>query len=270
MLNFFTFFTNTNGLTFPDTLSINASGPSATDGTEFVKGMIDDIWGWYQAMLDYAGLSPSGVSEGPGASQMLEAIGKGFGVGPGMGVTYWKDGDPSVNGDRVLLLNGQGILRANFVELDAAVYVGDGNNAAVAAGGGYFYRADDAAGTSPNIAGIYLILPETRGYVLRGLDSAASVDPDGASRFLGDAQLDAFQGHRFYNGIADQVAELMVYGTTASEVPGVSTAQASGAVGVGTLQGLTSLPKTDGTSGTPRTDSESRMTNVSTAHAITY
>lgn len=257
MQNFFTFFANTNGLAFPDTLAVNASGPSATDGTEFVKGFIDDIWGWFQAMLDYASLTPTGVSEGPGASQMLEAIGKGFGIGPGLGVTYWKEGDPSVNGDRVLLLNGQGILRANFAELDAAVYVGDGNNGTADA----FYRADDAAGTIRNIAGIYLIMPETRGYVLRGLDTAASVDPDGASRTLGHAQLDAFQGHWH-----EQFVEL---GTVNSG--GINGVRKNGTpTTVTDNSGWVRDPLTDGVSGTPRTATESRMTNVATTFGITY
>lgn len=266
MQNFFTFFANTNGQPFPDTLAVNASGPSATDGTEFVKGFIDDIWGWFQAMLDYASLTPTGVSEGPGASQMLEAIGKGFGIGPGLGVTYWKEGDPSVNGDRVLLLNGQGILRANFPELDAAVYVGDGDNGTADA----FYRADDAAGTIRNIAGIYLIMPETRGYVLRGLDTAASVDPDGASRTLGNIQLDAFQGHIHFNGSARTTVEPFVYGGTTDDMPGAATRQLLSSTDSRTFQGLTSIPKTDGSSGTPRTDTESRMTNVATTFGITY
>ena len=32
-------FTNTNSVAFPDTKGIDASGPSATDGTEFVEIM---------------------------------------------------------------------------------------------------------------------------------------------------------------------------------------------------------------------------------------
>jgi hypothetical protein len=274
MLNFFTFFTNTNGVVFPGTLAINASGPSATDGTEFVKGMIDDIWGWYQAMLDYAGLTPSGVTEAPGASQMLEAIGKGFAVGPGFGVTYYKDGDPAVNGDRVLLLNGQGILRANYPELDAAVYVGDANNAAVAAGGGKFYRADDAAGVTPNIAGIYLILPESRGYSPRGLDLAASVDPDGAGRFLGDVQLDSFQG--WQAGVNQDTTGARDYWglVGARDLASSGAALANHVIvdmftgGQGDVKGV--YPKDDGTNGTPRTSTETRMVNTSVINGITY
>jgi len=267
MINYLSSFTNTNGVAFPDTLGINASGPSATDGTEFVKLFIDDLWGARQALMDYAGLTPDTVTEAPGTAQTIEAIQKGFAVGPGMGNIYWKDGDPAANGDRVLLLNGQGVLRATYPELDAAVYVGDGNNPTASR----FYHADDAAGTIRNIAGVYLILPETRGYVLRGLDTAASVDPDGASRDMGSIQLDALQGHLFYNGVGRPTDVFpFVYGGTTNEIPGLSTNHmTTGATAIG-FQGLTSLPKTDGVNGTPRISSESRGVNVATRYGITY
>jgi hypothetical protein len=266
MIDYFGSFTYTNGLPYPDTLAVNASGPSATDGTEFVKLMIDDLWGARQALMDYAGLTPDGVTEAPGSAQTLEAIGKGFGVGPGMGVIYWKDGDPAVNGDRVLLLNGQGILRANYAELDAAVYVGDGNNGTASA----FYHADDAAGTVRNIAGAYLILPDTRGYFLRGLDVAASVDPDGASRDLGSIQIDSSQGHLHYIGIADNSNVIYVYGATTLELPGSATSQVTESPDTINYQGLTSTPRPDGVNGTPRNSTETRAINIATKFGITY
>lgn len=149
-------FINTDGSAFPDNKSVNASGPSATDGTEFVKLMIDNyMFGPQQALINHAGLIPDGISEADGASQELEALQKSFGY-PGEAVDWYGDLDPAVIGMRVLLLEGQGILIANFQELATAVYVGDGNNATAPA----FYKADDAAGTIRNIAGIYLILPD--------------------------------------------------------------------------------------------------------------
>jgi hypothetical protein len=265
-------FANFSG-SFPDILAVNASGPSATDGTEFVANMINDsMWGVWQMILNRAGLTPNGVLESDSASQIRDALHKGFGAPPGV-VTQWHlDDDPGTSGHRCLLLNGQGILRANYPDLDAACYVGDANNAAVAAAGGGYYRADNSDGSSPNIAGIYLILPETRGYAPRGLDSAATVDPDGASRYLGDNQLDAFQGHIFYNGIANSNASftINVYGDTTNEMPGLATRQVTDDASTRDYQGLTSAPKTDGVNGTPRIDSETRMTNFSTKFAVWY
>ncbi len=266
-------FTNFSGA-FPDILAINASGPSATDGTEFVSNMINDsMWGVMQMILNRASLSPDGVLESDANSQIRDALQLGFGAPVGV-VTQWHiDDDPGVSGHRALLLNGQGILRANFAELDAACYVGDANNAAVAAVDGGYYRADNSDGSSPSTTGIYLILPETRGYAPRGLDVAASVDPDGASRFLGDVQVDAFQGHDRLSGLASIVASPSngVYNPQpTTDMPGTATNGTTSAVGAPTHQYVCSDPKDDGVNGTPRTDSESRMTNFSTKFAVWY
>lgn len=265
-------FANTNGVVFPDTEAINASGPSATDGTEYVKNIIDNyMFGPQQAMLNYAGLFPDGLIEADGTAQTIEALQKGFALAPGMVAQWHLALDPGVTGHRALPLNGQGILRANFPALDAACYVGDGNNAPVAAAGGGYYRADDAAGTIPKIAGIYLILPETRGYTPRGLDTAASVDPGGATRKLGDNQLDAFQGHDRYSGLGiGGGSGVQIYSTTATDVPGISTTRVSETGGAGTIQPVSSPPKNDGVNGVPRTSSETVMVNFSTMFVVWY
>ena len=269
MINYQASFTNTNGLAFPNTLTVNATGPSATDGTELIKLFGDDIWGARQAMMDHAGLTPDGVTEAAGTAQIIEALQKGFGAPPGV-VTEWNlSSDPGTTGHRCLLLQGQGILRANYPYLDSAVYVGDGNNAAVAAGGGAYYRADDAAGTTPNIAGVYLILPETRGLVARGLDTAASIDPDGASRYTGDLQVDASQGHH-HDGSA-----LEISGTTGIfSIGGVSVGLpvAGSSINTGTVSSneATTNPSDDGLNGPPRTSTETRMYNRSTRFVVWY
>lgn len=264
MVDYFTVFTNTNAVAFPDTEAVNASGPSATDGTEFVKLMVDDEWGARQALMNYAGLVPDGVTEADGTAQMIEVLQKGFGAPPGI-VTEWNlASDPGTTGHRALLLQGQGILRANYPDLDSAVYVGDGNNAAVAAGGGAYYRADDAAGTTPNIAGVYLILPDARGVVPRGLDTAAAIDPDGASRFLGDLQIDAMQGHwhsEVQNDTGGAVNVNVITAPVIAQGGGVPSALVGTSVG---------SPATDGVNGTPRTSAETRMYNRSTTYVIWY
>ena len=77
-----TAFTNTNGVPFPNTEAINASGPSTTDGTEFVKIGIDDgmDWGAAQALLDAADLTPNGLIESVANSQKLQAMNILFGI----------------------------------------------------------------------------------------------------------------------------------------------------------------------------------------------
>lgn len=74
MIDYKATFTNTDGANFPNTKAVNASGPSATDGTEFIKAMIDDMWGFSQALLDYTDDTPNLTSEAAGASQRLNSI----------------------------------------------------------------------------------------------------------------------------------------------------------------------------------------------------
>lgn len=147
MIDYAATFTNYTGA-FPDIEAVNVSAPGAGDGTEFVAALVNDIWGRAQALLDYAGLSPDGVQEAPDTAQILEAIGKGYGVGPGIGVIYWKNGTPATNGDRVILLQGQVIEIANYPLLAAAVYVGDANNPTAPA----FYKTSDAGGVTRSTA----------------------------------------------------------------------------------------------------------------------
>jgi len=256
---------NTTGI-FPDTEAINSTGPSTGDGTPLIAPWLNDLWGAFQAMLDYAGLTPDGVTEAPGTSQILEAIQLGMGVGPGEGVQWWRNQDPAVSGHRVLLLQGQGLLRANYPDLDAAVYVGDGNNATA----GAFWRAANADGSSRNIAGVYLILPDTRGRVPRGMDTGALRDPGGATRTLGDGQADTAQQHLHYGGAAKLGATNGIYGWTAADVPGAATSYDLQVVGAPDKQNLTSAMKLAAGYGVPRISTETRMHNFSTYHAIKY
>ena len=240
----------------------NASGAGATDGTEWIAAVIDNwLWGPQQALFEHEGFTANGVTEAAGgASQVLDAWQNI--LPPGCIIEWNINTDPATYGARYLLLNGQGILVANYSDLVTNVYVGDGNNAAVAAAGGAYYRADDAAGTTPNTAGAYLILPESRGYTTRGLDTAASVDPFGASRYLGDNQGSAMWGH--WHRMFQQA------GGGTLDYPGL----------LGTTNGLqqdTGLQIngpgaaiSDGVNGTPSLSSESRMTNRSTKFAIRY
>jgi hypothetical protein len=251
---------NTNGVLGGYTAK-NASGAGATDGTPYVAAFIDDIWGPKQALMDRASLTPNGVTESVAASQILDAMEKGYALGAGYIVQYEKAASPATNGDRVLLLTGQGVLIASYPELTTAVYVGDGNNATAAT----YYKADDAAGTIRNTAGTYLILPDYRGVVPRGLDVAAAIDPGGASRTLGSLQQDAYQGHhhQFYG------SNVPYAGGTGNLYYGVKAANAGVAVdnsdGEGARESVT-----DGVNGTPRISSETRMYNIATTYGITY
>lgn len=164
---------NKTGL-FPDCVAINSTGAATPDGSEYVAGTINNSnHGTLQAFMDYAddgtnipALSgtpgvPDGVIEAAGASQILEALQKGNAVGPGMYVQRAINDTPAVWGDRVLELSEQGVLVASYPDLNNATWIGGNDAAQVAAkaAGEYFWRADDAIGTTPLAAGPYLMLP---------------------------------------------------------------------------------------------------------------
>jgi hypothetical protein len=212
MIDYRTVFTNTDGVAFPNTKAVNVTTPGAGDGTEFIAAMVNDAWGARQALMDYTNLSPDTVTEAPGTSQMVDALRRGFGA-PGEVVGWHGQADPATLGLRLLLLEGQGVLRANYPLLDAAVYCGDGNNSTWEA----YYHADDAAGTSRNTAGIYLILADCRGRALRGHDPAGTIDPEGATRDFPDKQEGSLQAHEHEveTKLTNQHAEISTIPTAA-------------------------------------------------------
>ena len=102
--------------------------------------------------------------------------------------------------------------------------------------------------------------PRLRGMFLRGLNdfgtgarADGNQDPNGGARTLGDYQADAFQGHYHdATGIDD------FYGNRPG---GLATALPPGSNNAGS-EPTTGAPITDGTNGTPRTTSETRVKNV--------
>lgn len=225
MLDYLSTFTNTNSLAFPNTAAVNSSGGATTDGTEFIASMVNDsMWGVWQALLNYTGQTPNGIVESISNSQILESL-RRFET-PGKIISAVWNGDPAVLGIRALQLTGQGILRANYTELDDVIYVGDTDNPTAET----FYHADDAAGVTRNTAGVYLILPDARGLFVRGLDLTGSVDPNGASRELGGYKDD--YGQRITGSLNDfQAASISTANGAFSVSTGGTFARASGGAG---------------------------------------
>ncbi len=253
MIDYLASFINTDGSAFPNTEAVNVSAPGAGDGTEFVALLVNDIWGRAQAIMDYAGLTPNGVMEAPGTAQIIEALCKGLGVGPGMGVIYWKNDTPAALGDRVLLLQGQVILIATYPLLAAAVYCGDANNATAPA----FYKTSDAGGTTRSTAGTYLVLPDTRGLSLKGVGNATvNTRTKTGPAALGEVQEDQMQGH-FHMG----------RGTNSS---GPGTWMQMATAGGNNIANSVEQEITNGTNGTPRTGAQTRDCTIGTNFGITY
>lgn len=69
-------FINTNGEEFPNTKAVDAGSPGNTNGTEIIADLLNDNWGFSQALLKAASIIPNGEDESADNSQKLEAIKK--------------------------------------------------------------------------------------------------------------------------------------------------------------------------------------------------
>lgn len=168
----------------------NVTTPGDGTGTPFEEDLVNDWFGFQQELLDKAGITPSGNPDEVDDSDIYDAIRLTSGH-PGLCVPAFLSVDPATIGLRVLYLDGTTVTAADYPDLVAATYVGDGNNATAEA----FIKTSDAGGTTPNVAGPYFLLPDARGRFPRGYDIGATIDPDGATRFPGDTQADAVQNH---------------------------------------------------------------------------
>lgn len=178
---------------YPNVAAVNITISGDGTGTEWIKLYVDDDWGFAQHLLDKAGYADfDDVAESSTASQKYEAMRKCFGH-PGEFVGWMGQADPSTLDVRLVPLEGQTVLIANYTDLVTATYVGDGNNSNTDYIG--FRKTSDPSGTIPNVAGPYYLLPETRGRFPRGYDPTAIIDPDGLSRVFVSAQASAIEQH---------------------------------------------------------------------------
>lgn len=253
-----TVFTNYTGA-WPNVLARNISAPADGLGTEWIAEFVDTVWGSYQAIIDSAGLTPDGVTEAAGTSQLLEAMQKNFGH-PGE-MAFWQgQGDPSILGIKLLPLEGQGILRANYVDLDTAVWVGSGLNGSAEA----YFRADAADGTGRNPTGIYLILADVRGQFIRGRDTGDLFDPGGSTRGFPSFQSDAVMvhGHELRAFIDGQYTDSGTHTTG-----GTTTWEKQAGAGANRLQAKDVLGDSFGAS---FNDDETRPSNWTAWNCIRY
>ena len=168
---------------YPYGVPRNVTTPGDGTGTPWEEDIVKDIFGFQQELLSKGGITPSGNPDQVGTSQYMEAIRRTAGY-PGKIDMFALNDDPDTFGIRALVLDGSGVLRATYADLDTAVYCGNSANPTA----GAFYRADNANGTSRNTSGAYLILPDCRGKFIRGYDPTAVTDPAGATRLRGENQ----------------------------------------------------------------------------------
>lgn len=104
-------------------------------------------------------------------------------------------------------------------------------------------------------------LPNFLGVFPRGFNPNGT-GPD-ASRVFALQQTDQIQGHVHYSGVVSTTGSppAYAYATTTNDIPGSSGNTMHTDNNTAQQQGLSSVPKTDGTNGTPRTGIETRPTN---------
>jgi len=148
--------------------------------------------------------------------------------------------------------NGAEVAISSYGNLAAAIYVGDSNNADTDLVFGYKTNGSGTRSTS----GTHIKLPDLRGEFIRGWDNSRGID---GSRKLGSYQADAFQGHYHrYERRGGSTA------TSGSAVIDNFAAAANGHYHDDRVE----IPITDGSSGTPRTASETRPRNISLMYII--
>jgi hypothetical protein len=254
--------------TFPNVVSLNSTGPGNLDGTPYIKSVIDDLWGFSQALMNAAGLTPDAVTESATASQRLEAIRRISGY-PGEVIFWMGDGaDPSALGIRLLPLNGQTITIATYPELVASTYVLDPQNPTASA----FYKTSDTPGTIRNVAGPYFVLPDMRGAFPRGLDTSGTVDPGGASRDIGNLQAWSIYDHEhsIFHGAAANEGYFFNFPVTAgSGTAELLDTQTTGGLGKGFARTIYNSGGTVTLTATNK-DTESRPVNLTGRWCIRY
>lgn len=191
--------TNSAGA-FPNVIAVDNA--VAGNGTLLEELWLTDKWGFFQALMSGAGLTPSGSAETATTSQLLEAMRYHCG-NPGE-IVQWA-GATIPAGMRLLELTGQTILSASYAKLVENTYCGNANNPTAPA----FYKTTDAAGLTRGIAGNYFVLPDARGYFFRGIDAAGTIDPE-AGRLSGAPQAASIAGHD-HDAIKVAASGLQVY-----------------------------------------------------------
>jgi hypothetical protein len=186
---------NVSGV-YPDAAPQDVSSPGAGDGTKVEAAWVQQTWGFLQAITDYVSYDPDDADEVHDASQLHDSLVAG--LAPVGSVVAWHGAvdpdtlsNPSV---RLLPLEGQGVLIANYPDLVSRCYIGDGNNSDTTYP--FYYKSTDAGGFTRSTSGTYFQLCDMRGKFFRGRDVSGLIDPQGASRKFPDNQTDAFEDHQ--------------------------------------------------------------------------
>jgi hypothetical protein len=146
--------------------------------------------------------------------------------------------------------------QAYGVHLDGTQITGDATLVAIFdVGGANEYPHLDII--APDIVGVRTLM-DAQGRVGRATDGGT------LTAAVGAVQADQVQGHMHYTGAGSSQTTYGIYGSTTNDIPGSATDRWTGTSSAPVYQYETSVPKDDGTNGTPRTGTETRMLNYTT------
>lgn len=122
------------------------------------------------AIADFTGSSVTEAQFKSALADLLDYVENEAGGKPGDFVFTGKSTPPT----GTIKANGAAVARSVYANLDAAIYVGDANNATA----DYGYRCTDPLNpsTSRSVSGAYIVIPDARGEVLIGWDDGRGVD----------------------------------------------------------------------------------------------
>jgi len=173
---------------------------------------------------------------------------------PGMMIEYVADGDPAVNGDRVILQQGQTVLIADYQNAFDKVYKDQTTPA--------FFKCD-VDGT-PNPSGLYFIMQDRRGLGIKGIGDAdfsgrAKVGPTELSEMQED------QGQQYDLRLKVNRSTSTYLGTGSFAVH-----DSSGNNATMDASNIATTPTNDGAHGAPRTGDNFRDSIIGTQWGLTY
>ena len=233
-MKLFSEFDNTSD-SFPDTLAVDSSGPTLRDGTAITSDVVNDIWGFFQALLFESDQTPNTDSEyaergtgGVSGSQAVRAV-RALGGAPGE-IVYFAgsiDGDglpdTSLTPTRLIEMAGQIVPIASYPHLVTATYIGDANNADTDHTGFYKCTVEGTRSTS----GTYFKIPDCRGYFVRALNGTSNNDVgrdvNGIGSKICTVQASALGHHQHYIGDANSMATTPTKASEFSMVPTLET-----------------------------------------------
>jgi hypothetical protein len=185
---------------------------------------------------------------------------------PGMMIEYVADGDPAVNGDRVILQQGQTVLIADYQNAFDKVYKDQTTPA--------FFKCD--VGGTPNAAGLYFIMQDRRAVVPKGIGDQ---DINGRTK-SGPSELSAVEEDRGQGWQAGASQDNTGSRDTWMRAWIRDKLDSTSLVGAGYTQfyletgaqGDAKMIKAmnDGTNGDPRTGATTRENSIGTIWGLTY